>query len=123
MYGIAQVSSASQLEIDSRTKLDSHANMVVLGKKCFVFDNVHRQTCDVETFDRNLGVAKQIPILVDAALAYDCPFTFETYLLIVRNALFIQAMDNNLTPPFIMREAELMVRDTPKIHVKDPRYP
>ena len=101
MYGIAQVSSASQTEIDPRTELDSHANMVVLGKNCFVFDNVHGRTCDVEPFDKNLGTAKQIPV-VDAALAYDCPYSHETYLLIVRNALYIESMENNLIPPFIM---------------------
>ena len=119
MYGIAKVSSASQVGIDPRTELDSHANMMVLGKNCFVFDNVHGRTCDVEPFDKNLGTAKQIPV-VDAALAYDCPYTHETYLLIVRNALYIESMENNLVPPFIMREAGLLVRDTPKIHLDDP---
>jgi hypothetical protein len=105
--------------IDSRTELDSHANMVVLGVNCFVFDTVHGRTCDVEPFDRTLGTAKKVPI-VDAALAYDCPYSQQTYLLIVRNALYIKSMTNNLIPPFILREAGLKVHDTPKIHVDDP---
>ncbi len=29
-------------------------------------------------------------------------------------------MDNHLIPPFIMREAEIVVNDVPKIHVVDP---
>ena len=105
--------------IDPRTELDSHANMVVLGRNCFVFDNVHGRTCDVEPFDKTIGIAKKVPI-VDAALAYDCPFTHQTVLLIVRNALYIPTMENNLIPPFILREAGLIVNDTPKIHLNDP---
>ena len=92
---------------------------MVLGKNCFIFDTVHGQTCDVEPFDRSLGVAKSIPV-VDAALAYDCPVTHESYLLIIRNALYVETMEVNLLPPFIMREAGLLVNDTPKIHVDDP---
>ena len=93
--------------------------MMVLGKNCFIFDTVHGRTCDVEPFDRSLGVAKSIPV-VDAALAYDCPITHESYLLIIRNALYVETMEVNLLSPLIMREAGLLVNDTPKIHVDDP---
>lgn len=115
------VSSAfsSPIGIDSRSELDSHANMMVLGKNCFIFDTVHGRTCDVEPFDRSLGVAKIIPF-VDASLSYDCPITHESYLLIIRNALYVETMEVNLLSPFIMREAGLLVNDTPKIHVDDP---
>jgi hypothetical protein len=105
--------------IDPRTELDSHANMVVLGSNCFVFDNIHGNTCEVEPFDKTLGTAKQVPI-VDAAISYDCPYTQQTHLLIIRNALYIPSMKNNLLPPFILREAGLQVKDVPKIHVDDP---
>ena len=43
-----------------------------------------------------------------------------TALLIVRNALYVQSMMNNLIPPFIIREAGLEVREIPNIHVKEP---
>ena len=99
MFGIAEISSAAQLETDPRTELDSHANMVVLRTHCFVFDRVHGRTCDIEPFDRTL-VARQIPI-VDAALSYNCSYSHESYLLNIRNALFIESMTNNLIPPFI----------------------
>ena len=51
-------------------QLDSHANMVVLGKNCFVFDRVNGRTCEVESFDKNLGTLKSVPV-VDAAISYD----------------------------------------------------
>lgn len=105
--------------IESRTKLDSHANMVVLGKHSFIFDYVNGRTCEVEPYNPSLGSTKSIPV-VDAALAYDCPYQHRTYLLIIRNALHVPTMNNNLISPFILREAGLKVNDTPKIHVNNP---
>ncbi|KAL7538844.1 hypothetical protein ACHAXR_009411 [Thalassiosira sp. AJA248-18] len=43
----------------------------------------------------------------------------KTYLLIVRNALYVSSMQHNLIPPFIMREAGLVVNDVPRIHCGD----
>ena len=105
--------------LDSRSELDSHANMVVVGKDAFIFDGVDGKTCEVEPFDPSIGTAKRIPI-VDAALAYDCPYEMKTYVLLIRNALNVKSMNNNLIPPFIMREAGIDVRDTPKIHLESP---
>ena len=103
-----------------RTELDSHAkNMVVLGKNCFVFDNVEGRTCDVTPFDPSIGTSTQVPI-VDAAIVYDCPFTLESHLLIVRNGLYLPNLSDNLIPPFILSEAGVKVDTIPKIHSKDP---
>ena len=40
----------------------------------------------------------------------------KTYILIIRNALHVKSMDHNLLPPFIAREAGLIVNDVPRIH-------
>ena len=101
-----------------RTELDSHANMVVLGRNCFVFDSVQDRYCEVEPFDKSIGTLKRVPI-VDAAIVYDCPYTMKSHLFIIRNALYIPTLYHNLIPPFIMREAGLQVNETPKIHVPD----
>ena len=101
-----------------RSELDSHANMIVVGKECFVFESTGK-TCNVEPFDKTLGIAQNIPI-VDAAIAYDCPYTHETYILIIRNALHIESMSHNLIPPFIMREGGVIVNDIPKVHCESP---
>ena len=85
---------------DLRTELDSHANMVVLGSHAFIFEGTGR-TCNVHPFADELGVASNIPI-VDGAIAYDCPYTRQTFILIVRNASYIKSMEHNLIPPFIM---------------------
>ena len=103
---------------DTRSELDSHANMIVLGKHCYIISYSGRQA-DVKAFSPEAGQVQSVPI-VDAAIAYDCPFSMKTYILIARNALHIPSMENNLIPPFIMREAAVTVNDTAKIHTKDP---
>ena len=72
-----------------------------ISRECFIFESTD-ETCIVEPFSSDVDVAKNIPI-VDAALAYDCPFTNETYILIIHNALYIIYVDQHFTPPFIMR--------------------
>ena len=101
-----------------RTELDSHANMVVLGKHAFIFESTGK-TCNVLPFTKELGFASNVPI-VDGAIAYDCPYTGVTSILLVRNALHIPTMDHNLIPPFIMRAGGVTVNDVPKIHCVDP---
>lgn len=110
--------SRDQDDFESRTDLDSHANMVVFGKNAIVINNSGRHA-EVSGFSPELKSLSKVPI-VDAAIAYDCPFTMKTYILIARNALHVPSMDHNLIPPFIMREAGIMVNETAKIHVKDP---
>ena len=105
-------------EVDPRTELDSHANMVVLGKNCFVFEWSGR-TCNVHSFSDKLGSMEHVPI-VDAAIAYDCPYTYQTYISLMRNELYIPNLENNLIPPFIMREGGAVVNDIAKIHCEDP---
>ncbi len=92
--------------------------MVVLGKNAFVFESTGR-TCNVQPFASELGMASNVPI-VDGAVAYDCPYSRETSILLVRNALYIPSMDHNLIPPFIMRAGGVTVNDVPKIHCTDP---
>ena len=104
--------------VDTRTELDSHANMMVLGSNAFIFELTGR-SCNVQPFDSKLGMSHDVPI-VDGALAYECPYTMETYVPIVRNALYIKHLRNNLFPPFIMREGGVVVNDVPKIHSKHP---
>ena len=58
--------------------------------------------------------------VVDAAVQYDCEHTGETYTLVLRNALHVPSMKHNLLPPFISRQAGMVVNDTPKIQVNEP---
>ena len=57
----------------------------------------------------------KIPI-IDAVITYDCPDTTKVWLLTVYNVLFVESMNHNLIPPFILREDDMEVNDRAKIH-------
>ena len=103
---------------ESRTELDSHANMVVVGQHAFIINNTGK-TAEVSPFTSSYDALKNVPI-VDAIIAFNCPVTNKAYLLVCYNALYVSSMIDNLIPPFIMREANLMVNDVPKIQVANP---
>jgi hypothetical protein len=111
------------LELDEcstqpRSELDSHANIVVLGRNSFIFESTGR-SCTVHPFSTELGKAENVPI-VDGAIVYEDPHTGEPFILIVQNALYIPSMQINLLPPFIMRVGGVKVNDVPKIHCNYP---
>lgn len=108
---------AADSTIDSRTELDSHANMPVVGRHAMVLSESGK-TISVKPYTPDYP-PMELP-LVDAAVQYDSPYDGKTYVLIVRDALRVPSMKNNLMPPFMMREAGIEVRDTPKIQVADP---
>ena len=100
------------------TDLEFHANMIVLGKQALVIQDTGH-SAEVNAFSDDVGGLSKVPI-VDAVVAYDCPYTSKTYLLVMRNALHIPSMKHNLIPPFILRESGLIVQDIPKIHCDKP---
>ena len=99
------------------TKLDLHANMVVIGAQGTIIQKMGKYA-DINGFSSDVGTMLRVPI-VDAVLAYDCPISGKTTLLVARNALFVENMDYNLIPPFIMRESGLKMEEQAEIHVKE----
>ena len=91
------------MEEESRTELDSHANMPAVGMNAYVISDTGR-VADVNPFTPDYK-SMLIPI-VDAV-----------YILVIRNALHVPSMKNNRLPPFVLREAGIRVKDTPKISV------
>ena len=123
LYSIIAASAAESMDADdapeteSRTDLDSHANMPVVGAGAYILADLGK-TCDVSPYTPDYEPMR-VP-LVDAAVKYDSPFDGKTYILVIRNALHVPSMEYNLLPPFVLREAGIQVRDTPKIQVDDP---
>ena len=103
--------------VESRTDLDSHANMPVVGAEAFIIAD-HGKTCEVSPYSPDYEPMK-VP-LVDAAVKCESPFDEKVAILVIRNALHVPSMGHNLIPPFMMREAGVQVKDTPKIQVDDP---
>ena len=102
----------------TRTELDSHANMVVVGKHSTIFDDTGK-TCTVNAFSESAGKLDNVPF-VDAVIAYDCPYQCKTFLLLMRNVLFIPELEINLLPPFIVREAGIHIDECPKSQISNP---
>ena len=90
--------------------------MAVLGKNCFIFVN-SRTTCEVALFSPNIE-PMSLPI-VDAVIVYDCPYSTELYLLMICNALYVKEMVHNLIPPFLLREANVIVDKCPKFYARN----
>jgi hypothetical protein len=114
--GLEETEEDESME-QSRTELDSHANMPVVGKNAFVLADTGR-TCDVNAFTPDYAPMKVK--IVDAALMYECPYNGTVHILVIRNCLYVPTMTNNLIPPFIMREAGIEINDRPKIHSVNP---
>ena len=91
--------------------------MVVIGKQVFVFSHSGKYT-DVKAFAKEVNGLPEV-LIVAAVISYDCTSSGETYLLVVRNSLCVPKMGINLIPTFILREAGVILNDTPIIHCKD----
>ena len=98
----------------STTKLDNHANICVFGSNCWIAAKTGR-SIDVGAFVKQAGGLENFPVC-DIIIAYDCVRTGQVFLFITKNILYVESMDDNLVPPFILQEAGLDVRDKPKIH-------
>ena len=98
----------------SRTELDSHANMPVIGRNAYILSKIG-ETVDVAPFTPHY---KPISVeLVDAALKYECPYSGKVKILIIRRGLYVPSMTHNLLPPFMLRETGIHINEFPKIHV------
>ena len=102
---------------ESRTELDSHANMPVVGREALVVEQ-SRKTVEVSPFTPDY---EPITVeVVNAIIQYDSPLDGKEYILVIQNALRVPSMCNNLIPPVIMRENGIMVNECAKIHCEDP---
>ena len=92
--------------------------MPVVGRNALIICDTGKKA-DVNAFTPSLDALRQVRI-VDAAVLYEHPYTYREYILILKDALLVLAMKNNLIPTFITREAGITVNTTPKIHIKEP---
>ena len=103
-----------------RTELDLYNNMLVFGSQCYFISHSSREAT-VNAFSDLVGSINS-ELIVDVAVMYDCLNTQRTYIIIAINVLHVPSMKHNLIPPFVMREAGLVVNDTEMIHVKDTSH-
>jgi hypothetical protein len=78
----------------SKTELDSHANMPFVGRHAFIISDTGR-VAKVNAFTPDYD-PMQLSI-VDAAIQYDCPYDGQTYILVIRNACTVHEKQSNTT--------------------------
>ena len=83
---------------ESRTELDSHTNMAVLGQHCTIVGDTGK-TAKVNAFSPDCKALDNVKI-VDAALKWHDPYSDELYIIRINNALHVPSMNNNLIPLF-----------------------
>ena len=91
--------------------------MPVVGRYALIIDDLDEEV-SVSPFTPDYPAMKAK--MVDTAVKYDFSYTGVSYVLIIRNAIYVLNMSNNLIPPFIMRECCITVNDVSKIHVQLP---
>ena len=102
----------------SAIELDSHADSPVVGKHSQILHRTGRRV-KVSGFTDQLG--DPIPVdVVDAAMIYDCEYSGKSYIMIIRNALYLKQMETTLIPPFMMRVAGIEIDECPKFLARDP---
>ena len=75
--------------------------MIVLGRQALIINHTG-QSEEINSFSSDVEGMSKVPI-VDAMVAYNCPYTGNTYILLMQNVLYIATMKHNLKPPFILR--------------------
>ena len=88
--------------------------MVVLGNNCNVVEHTERSV-EFRPFSKDCDTQSLVPI-AHAIVKCTCEVTDHVHCLMFMNALYVPSMNHNLIPPFIMREAGIIVNDVPKIH-------
>jgi len=92
--------------------------MAVVGRHALVVEPTGKTT-EVKAFSPDCNVLEEVPI-VNAVVKWIHPYEEKECLLLINNALHVPSMDCNLVPPFLMREAGVIVNEVPKIHVRNP---
>ena len=91
--------------------MDSHADTCDFGNDCCVL-YTYQSNIQVSGFHSSLEtISNVVEALI--AVAYDCPLTLHTYILLFDHSLFIPNMKTHLLNPDQMREQGVIVNDIP----------
>jgi hypothetical protein len=98
----------------SQVELDSHADTCSFGNGAYIVADTG-QTISVSGFIDTLGKVKRVPI-VTAAVAYDDPNTYQTYVLFFHQVLYMDKLEHHLLCPAQLRANQITVNDVPLLH-------
>ena len=99
----------------TQAELDSHADTCSFGKGAYLVADTG-QTITVSGFIDSLGTVEQVPI-VTAAVAYDDPNSYQTFVLFFHQALYFKQMKKHLICPAQLRTNQITVNEVPLLHL------
>lgn len=94
------------------TQLDSNADQCVFGDNVTVLKEDLENYAYITPFLRDLGNVPKVPIC-SVAVAYDCPNSFQTYILIFHQALVVPKMEHILLCPNQLRSNDVIINECP----------
>ena len=106
-----------------RAEFDSHADTCAfVEEQCRVLGK-YGTTMTVGGYHGEIGSLNSIST-ADVAVAYDCPKTGETVILVFHHILLIPRLKTHLLNPYQIRNQGIIVNDTPLHHLPpDQRQP
>ena len=115
---VGKLDSDYQTSSESRTELDSHADVTVVGKNALVLTDFNRP---VTVTGYNPASKPMLNVkTVGAAIAYDDPTTGATIMLTIHQALHIPTLEHNLLCPMQYRVNQVLVNDVSKFLIDKP---
>ncbi len=103
---------------ETNTDLDSHADQCVLGSKAqVVYD--YAEPVNIVGYDPSRPVTSAL-WTVSRALAYDCPETGATFILVVNQGIHNLNIDHNSLSTLQLRLNDIIVNDKPKFLTDTP---
>ena len=82
------ISASSTSASNSRTELDSHDDSPVVGKNVMILYKTE-MTVNVTPFSDEFGMMPEVPVF-HAEVAYYCPITGNSTILVINNELYIR---------------------------------
>ena len=84
------MSADEVMEPNGSTELDSHANILAVERHVYILNSSGR-TAHVSPFTPEYESRKEV-LIIDAAVAYDCPITDKSFILFLHNALSVPSI-------------------------------
>ena len=98
----------------SRAEIDNHADTSAFGDGALMI-SMTNQRVTVHPYTSDLGSMQDIQIGT-AVLAYDCPLTYQTYILFFPQSLHIPGMERHLICPAQLRTNNVGINEVPLVH-------
>ena len=103
---------------DIRTELDNHADTSVVSPSAALIFHDFERPVNISGYDGSVG-STQAQVVI-AAVAYDCPATGDTYMLVVHQAVAVPSMQHILLSSMQLRDNDVCVNDEPKYLAPNP---